>query len=139
PDAPPPDLPAPEGRPVSRFQPPTEPPAEPAAPPAETAPSPAAQPPAVELAKPKRDPNGPLSPGSDSMEYLLWWVKRSPLPPLAVRNRTGARLLNAAGSTVILGGSPVDNSDRSGGRFMLSTFDANVETDGHAHLIGLEG
>src|SRR5437764_14784256 len=134
---PPQDAPAPEGRPVSRFQPPTEPPAEPASPP--EAMSPAAQPPTVEPAKPPRGPNGPLTPGSDSMEYLLWWVKRSPLPPLAVRSRTGTPLLNAAGSTVILGGSPVDNSDRSGGRFMLSTFDANVETDGNPHLIGLEG
>src|SRR4051794_20379475 len=136
---PPPEAPAPEGRPVSRFQPPAEPQAEPALPPTETTPSPAAQPPAVEPAKPQRDPNGPLTPGSDSMEYLLWWVKSSPLPPLAMRSRTGAPILNAPGSTVILGGSPVDNSDRSGGRFMLSTFDANLETDGNPHLVGLEG
>jgi hypothetical protein len=134
---PPQDAPAPEGRPVSRFQPPAEPPAEPIPPPEAT--PPAAQPPTVEPTKPPRDPNAPLTPGSDSMEYLLWWVKRSPLPPLAVRNRNGTPLLNTSGSTTVLGGSPVDNSDRSGGRFMLSTFDANVETDGNPHRIGLEG
>jgi hypothetical protein len=45
-------------------------------------------------------------------EYLLWWIKDSNFPPLAVGGTPAA-------TTTLFGGGHVDNEERSGGRFVL--------------------
>jgi Putative beta barrel porin-7 (BBP7) len=69
--------------------------------------------------------------GTDSMEYLLWWMKSGPLPPLATRNRAGSPALSSADTRVIAGGDPANLDAFSGGRFTLgSRFGyANVGTE----------
>lgn len=75
-------------------------------------------------------------------EYLLWWVKGSPLPPLATTeaidpltfmpSRNGSYpgnppglspgALSQAGSVVVLGDTRVGRDARSGGRFQFGTW-----------------
>jgi hypothetical protein len=77
-----------------------------------------------------------ISVGTDpsSMEYLLWWIKDARLPPLLTTNIAGrAPILGQPGTRVLVGGSPLDNEERSGGRFMLGCFLESTQT------IGLEG
>ena len=55
-------------------------------------------------------------------EYLLWWTKGSPLPPLLTTSPPGtpidtAGLLGANGTTVLFGNERVNTDARSGGRF----------------------
>jgi hypothetical protein len=50
-----------------------------------------------------------------SAEYLLWWIKGSPLPPLMTQGPPG--LLGAPGVNVVLGGDELNDNQRSGGRF----------------------
>jgi hypothetical protein len=59
-----------------------------------------------------------------SAEYLLWWMKGAPLPPLVTTSPAGtaasqAGVLGAAGTAVLFGGSDVNSGVRSGGRFAL--------------------
>jgi hypothetical protein len=83
----------------------------------EPPPSDAAQPPAKPI---ETECDSSRIPGSirGSEEYLLWWMKRGSLPPLATR---------AIGTTPVLGqpgtqnlfGATLDLDERSGGRFVL--------------------
>lgn len=57
----------------------------------------------------------PASPFWASAEYLLWWIKSNPLPPLMVQGQPG--LLGAPGVNVVLGGNELSGNERSGGRF----------------------
>lgn len=64
----------------------------------------------------------PLGPCGDSLEYVLWWIKDSSLPPLVTTNRIGAApVLGQPGTVTIFGGAPLDNEERSGGRFRLGS------------------
>jgi hypothetical protein len=72
-------------------------------------------------------------------EYLLWWLKDSPLPPLVTTSlpgtpREAAGVLGAPGTAILFGGSSLNNEERSGGRFGFGFwFDPNqcfgLETD----------
>jgi hypothetical protein len=62
-----------------------------------------------------------------SGEYLLWWIKDSALPPLVTTSPAGtprelAGVLGAPGTAVLLGGSSLDNQERSGGRVALGVW-----------------
>jgi hypothetical protein len=59
--------------------------------------------------------------GDDGAEYLLWWMKSGPLPPLATRNRTGSPVLSSADTRVIAGSDPANFDAFSGGRFTLGS------------------
>jgi hypothetical protein len=59
-----------------------------------------------------------------SAEYLLWWTKGSPLPPLLTTSPTGspfetAGILGLPTTTILLGNENVNTGLRSGGRFTL--------------------
>jgi hypothetical protein len=56
----------------------------------------------------------------DSMEYLLWWNKDIRLPPILTKARSGVPpVLGGASTTNVIGGSPLDTPDQSGGRFTV--------------------
>ncbi|HLJ93583.1 MAG TPA: BBP7 family outer membrane beta-barrel protein [Gemmataceae bacterium] len=68
-------------------------------------------------------------------EYLLWWMKESPIPPLVTTSPLGttrdlAGVLGAPGTAVLFQGD--GNPERSGGRFTLGFWFDNE------HIIGLE-
>lgn len=56
-------------------------------------------------------------------EYLLWWLKESPLPaPLVTSGSFAAGIpgaLGEAGTRVLIGGQPMDTGANSGGRFVF--------------------
>jgi hypothetical protein len=55
-----------------------------------------------------------------SAEYLFGWIKSSPVPALVTASNVGSNaILGRNGTTVLFGGSPVDNEERQGGRFTL--------------------
>jgi hypothetical protein len=61
------------------------------------------------------------------VEYLLWWMRGDPLPPLVTTSPAGtpqsqAGVLGAPGTTVLFGGSGVNSDLRSGGRFTLGSW-----------------
>jgi hypothetical protein len=65
-------------------------------------------------------PAGPLPRAWQRMEYLLWWVRDTRLPPLITANSSGTvPVLSDASTTVVPGTTSVDNKDRSGGRFTV--------------------
>jgi len=71
-----------------------------------------------EIVEPSRDP-GPKkilggSWGSD--EILIWWAKGAPVPTLVTGGRGGPPVLGADGTSVLLGGSPVNTPDIAGYR-----------------------
>ena len=76
-----------------------------------------------------------------STEYLLWWVKGSPVPspivttgPAAATGPTGgAGVLGAPGTTLLLGNQNLNFGPASGGRFTLGTW---LNREG---TVGLEG
>src|SRR5262249_13371755 len=54
-------------------------------------------------------------------EYLLWWTKSSPLPPLVTTSPIGtpvgeAGVLGQFGTSILFGGESVSDNPRSGGR-----------------------
>jgi hypothetical protein len=58
-----------------------------------------------------------------SAEYLLWWVKDSPLPvPLVSANPTVLPVLGTPGTAVLIGNDPIDLGAHSGGRFRLGAW-----------------
>lgn len=57
-------------------------------------------------------------------EYLLWWLKGSPLPPLVTLSVDGtpreeAGVLGQPGTRVLFGNERVNDDERSGGRFTI--------------------
>ena len=70
-------------------------------------------------------------------EYLLWWIKDSQAPALITTGVPGATalpgVLGQPGTTVLFGGSDVDNQVRSGGRVTGGFWLDNCQT------VGLEG
>jgi len=71
-----------------------------------------------------------------SGDYLLWWIKDSHFPVLITTGAPGATalpgVLGQPTTTVLFGGSDVDNEERSGGRFRGGLWLDNC------HTIGLE-
>lgn len=83
----------------------------------EPPPSDPAQPPATPI---KTESDSSRIPGSvrGSEEYLLWWMKRGSLPPLATKAFGATPVLGQPG-TQNLFGATIDLDERSGGRFVL--------------------
>jgi hypothetical protein len=68
-------------------------------------------------------------------EYILWWVKGSPLPPLVTQGSAGdviPGVLGSPGTLVLYGNNAVGSGPRSGGRFVLGYW------FGDEHALGLE-
>jgi hypothetical protein len=69
-------------------------------------------------------------------EYLLWWIKGTPVPPILTTGSPNDALpgaLGQPGTAVLIGGKYLENDPRSGGRFSATYwFDA-------CHECGLEG
>jgi hypothetical protein len=69
-----------------------------------------------------------------SAEYLLWWIRDSRVPPLVTTGPASSQgILGQPGTTILLGGSPLSNDERSGGRFTLGYWLDNCKT------LGIEG
>lgn len=69
-----------------------------------------------------------------SAEYLLWWFEGSRVPPLVTTSPPASSgILGAPGTTVLFGGSRLDEDAHSGGRFTLGFWLNECQT------IGLEG
>lgn len=113
--------PLPGGTEVSRPLTPVEVPAGPVPltqPPASTA---ASAPPVATTPQPVASTvPGPLGPRWDAFELLLWWPKAAPLPPLVTATRSGVPpLLSDPGTSLMVGGRALANSEIAGGRFVL--------------------
>jgi hypothetical protein len=77
---------------------------------------------------------GPLGPGWDDCEFLLWWPRSQALPPLVTASRSGQPpVLGSPGASVLIGGHSQNNQDIAGGRFVLGAAINSEET------LGLEG
>jgi hypothetical protein len=78
-------------------------------------------------------------------EYLLWWTKSSPLPPLVTTSLPGtpvggAGVLGAFGTSVLFGGENVSDNPRSGGRVTAGGWLNDAQALGvEGYLFGLEG
>jgi hypothetical protein len=87
-------------------------------------------PPSVEAAA----PNGGRCYGS--ADYLLWWTKDVPLPPLATTGSPNDFLPGVLGqphTRILFGGVPVETEEQSGGRFTVGYW---LDCD---HTCGVEG
>jgi hypothetical protein len=56
-----------------------------------------------------------------SAEFLVWWPKSQPLPPLAVGGPGAGPVLGRAGTTLLIGPGSVDGRGTGGGRFTIGT------------------
>lgn len=68
-------------------------------------------------------------------EYLLWWTKGSPLPPLLTTSPPGtpvstAGVLGEGGTSIVFGDQLVNSGVRSGGRFNLGGWLNESQTTG---------
>jgi hypothetical protein len=78
-------------------------------------------------------------------EYLLWWTKSSPLPPLVTTSPPGtpvgqAGVLGQPGTSVLFGGQDVSDNPRSGGRVTVGGWLNDCQTIGvEGYFFGLEG
>ena len=74
---------------------------------------------AARPADPEDAPPPPQGTVRGGYEYLLWWMKAGPLPPLATRNAAGRLPALDDPNTRDLFGPTADVGERSGGRFTL--------------------
>ncbi|HET6575184.1 MAG TPA: BBP7 family outer membrane beta-barrel protein [Fimbriiglobus sp.] len=75
----------------------------------------------------------PLGRAWETLEYLVWWPKGQPLPPLVTSGRGRTPPVVGGPSTVLLvGGAPIDTPDVSGARFTLGYAVNETETVGLA-------
>ncbi len=110
----------------------TEPPARFASPPANMPAAPTAPPTPFEAAT--EETTGPLPKAWERMEYLLWWIRGTHLPPLISANNTQTvPVLSESSTSLVTGNSVLDNKDRSGGRFTVGWALDSAQT------FGLEG
>lgn len=73
----------------------------------------------------------PLGRAWETLEYLVWWPKGQPLPPLVTSGRGLAPPVVGGPSTVLLvGGVPIDTPDISGARFTFGFAVNEAETCG---------
>jgi hypothetical protein len=118
----------PGGTDVSRPLTPVElPPATPL--PTDPAPAPGPVARVEEVCQPtKHVRRGPLGPAWDEFEFLLWWPKAHPLPPLVTATQTRLTralpppqlpVLGRPETVLLVGGRAIDNQDIAGGRFAL--------------------
>jgi hypothetical protein len=93
-------------------------------------------PPPIQHFEPQPEPvaprHGALGRAWQRMEYLLWWIKDTELPPLAAGNPTTAASLDSDSTLVLIGGD-LSNQEHSGGRFTLGFALDPAQT------VGLEG
>ncbi len=75
---------------------------------------------------------GPLGRSWGRVEYLLWWIKDSRIPPLITSSLRPSPRLDSP-DTIVLVGDHIGNQDRSGARF---TFGVALDPD---QVIGVEG
>ena len=69
-----------------------------------------------------------------SAEYLLWWFKDAPTPPLVTTGPAGSNgILGQPGTIVLFGGSGVDLQEHQGARFTIGMW---LDED---ELVGVEG
>jgi hypothetical protein len=62
----------------------------------------------------------PLGRSWQTLEYLLWWPKAQPLPPLVTTGRgTALPVIGGSNTALLVGGAPLDSADISGARFTL--------------------
>jgi hypothetical protein len=54
-----------------------------------------------------------------SGEYLLWWIRNTNVPPLVTTSAPNLNGIIGPGTTILLGQSPLDNQERSGGRLTV--------------------
>jgi hypothetical protein len=77
-------------------------------------------------------------------EYLLWWTKSSPLPPLVTTSPIGtpvgeAGVLGQPGTSILFGGHDVSDNPRSGGRITAGGWLNECQTIGvEGYFFGLE-
>ena len=77
---------------------------------------------------------GPLGPGWDDLEFLMWWPKAQALPPLVTASRSGQPpILGNPGTAMLIGSNSVNNQDIGGGRFTLG---ASINSE---QTLGIEG
>jgi hypothetical protein len=75
----------------------------------------------------------PLGRAWETLEYLVWWPKGHPLPPLVTSGRGLAPPVVGGPNTVLLvGGAPIDTPDVSGARFTFGYALNEAETIGLA-------
>jgi hypothetical protein len=67
-------------------------------------------------------------PSWTTLEYLLWWPKAQPVPPLVTTGRGPA--LGGPNTLVLVGGAAVDSPDVSGARFSVGWSGNDAETAG---------
>ncbi len=73
----------------------------------------------------------PLGNSWYTIEYLVWWPKGQPLPPLVTANRTMTPpALGSPTTSILIGGSRADSPDISGGRFTFGWALNEEETTG---------
>ncbi len=72
--------------------------------------------PAATAARHAGRPDCPFGSTWTSFEYLAWWPKGQPLPPLVTAGR-GAPVLGSPATVVLVGGSSQDSPTAAGGRF----------------------
>jgi hypothetical protein len=76
-------------------------------------------------------PDLPFGKAWQSYEFLLWWTKAHPLPPLATMTRTGAPpVLGGPNTNLLAGGMALDNPEAGGGRFLIGYSLNNSQTVG---------
>ena len=55
-------------------------------------------------------------------EFLLWWIRQGHVPPLVTASGPDAAAILGPGTTVLLGGSHLDDEVRTGGRLFLGAW-----------------
>jgi Putative beta barrel porin-7 (BBP7) len=122
----------PGGTDVSRPLTPVEIPAPPVpAPDANPEPKPEALQRLEEVQQQKPTRSGPLGPAWDNLEFLLWWSKAHPIPPLVAASRNGGPpVLGSDRTSLLVGSRAIDNQDVAGGRFTLGASVNEAETVG---------
>ena len=74
---------------------------------------------------------GPLGPAWDTSEFLFWWQKAAPVPPLVTGSWRGTPpILGAPGTTLLVGGQAIANQGIAGGRFTFGWSLNDAETLG---------
>src|SRR2546429_489349 len=78
-----------------------------------------------------------------SAEYLLWWFKDAPTPPLVTTGPAGSNgILGQPGTIVLFGGSGVDLQEHQGARFTIGMWldeDELVGVEGNYFFLGRSG
>jgi hypothetical protein len=65
-----------------------------------------------------------------SGEYLLWWIKSSPMPPLVTTSIPASDGILGMPTTTVLFGGSINNEERSGGRFTAGYWLDSCQTKG---------